>query len=278
VPLLGIAFAPGCYVQTQRFPGPLVATEDPLPAGTLDLLEPGPEEALLVRHADQVLVRAAGTSAPWPLRFHDKRVRIAAGSWVQTGWGGRAELILADGSRIELSDTGSGVLGSESRREPLFALRDVTRASFYFAEAAQVALPGGAILASDSGPFVLERTGEHTMRLRNRSLRAGRVAFRDTVLDLAPGETAELAVPPSGSTPFQLDPAFRRLETDYGAIEVRGELEVLAAETGARLRALGEHEILAHGLVLRLDPGDEVWIQGIGRRELRAANQLEGNE
>ncbi len=267
-----LAVAPGCYIRTQRFPGPLEPAADPLPAGTADLVAPGPEEALVVRLSDPVLVRAAEASAPRALKFHDKRARLTAGAWVQTGANGKAEVLLADGGRVELAGTGAGVLGSESRREPSFLLRDVTRASFTFVEPSQVALPGGALLAADNGPFVLERVEARVLRLRNRSLGTGRIAYRDALVDLAPGEVIDLALPPGGTAPFQRDPAFRTLVTDDAPIETRGELEVLAADSGARLRALGPHEILAHGLVLRLDPGDEVLIQGIGERRPRASD------
>lgn len=268
---LALVAAPGCYIRTQRFPGPLEPTVDPLPGGTRELVAPGPEEALVVRLADPVLVRSADAAAPRALKFHDKRARLSAGGWVQTGPNGKAEVLLADGARVELSGTAAGVLGSESRREPSFLLRDVTRAAFTFVEPAQVALPGGALLAADSGPFVLERVEPAVLRLRNRSVGTGRIAYRDALVDLAPGESIDLALPPSGTAPFQRDPAFRTLVTDDAPIETRGELEVLEADAGARLRAVGPHEILAHGLVLRLDPGDEVIIRGIGERRTRAA-------
>lgn len=274
--LLALTLGPGCYVRTQRFPGPLEPTVDPLPRGTADLVEAGPEEALIVRLSDPVLVRPAGTAATRALKFHDKRARLAAGAWVQTGAGGKAEVLLGDGARVELSGTCAGVLGSESRREPAFTLRSVTRATFSFVAPAQVALPGGALLAADTGPFVVEGLGPHELRLRNRSLGSGRIAYRDVLIDLAPGEAVDLAIPPSGTAPFQRDPAFRTLVTDDAPIETRGELEVLEAESGARLRALGPHEIVAHGLVLRLDTGDEVIIQGIGERKARAVDSGTG--
>jgi hypothetical protein len=266
--LLALTLGPGCYAKTQRFPGVLEPTVDPLPPGTLDLYEPGPEEALVVRHADSVFVRPAGSTAPRSLQFHDKRERVTAGTWVQTGSNGKVEVLLAGGARVELSGVGSGSIGSESRREPLFRIRDVTLATLSANEAGQLAqfeLPGGARLATEAGPFVLERRGEHVVRLRNRSLGVGRVAYRDVLFDLAPGEVVDLALPPSGTAPFQRDPGFRTLATDDRTpLELRGEVEVLAAETGARLRAIGPHEIMAHGLVLRLDEGDEVLFEGLG--------------
>jgi hypothetical protein len=268
VSLLALALGPGCYMGTQRFPGVLEPTVDPLPRGTLELYEPGPEEALVVRHADSVFVRVAGSTVPRSLQFHDKRERVSAGSWVLTGSNGKVEVLLAGGARVELTGVGSGSIGSESRREPLFRLRDVSRATLSASETGELAqfeLPGGARLATDAGPFVLERLGEDIVRLRNRSLGVGRVAYRDVLFDLAPGEVVDLALPPSGTAPFQRDPGFRTLPTDDRTpLEVRGEVEVLQAETGARLRATGPHEILAHGLVLRLDEGDEVFFHGLG--------------
>lgn len=269
--------ASGCYVQTQRFPGRLTPVVDPLPDGTTALFEPGPEEVLIVRHADSVTVRAAGASAGRPLEFHDKRARLSAGAWVQTGPSGMAEVIFASGARLELSGAASGAVGSESRREPLFRLREVTRASFTTEESAQLELPGGARLATDSGPFVFERVAERTLRVRNRSIGMGRIAFRDQIFELAPGEVIDLAEPPSGTAPIQRDPGFRLLPTDYAPIEIRGEVEILAAESGARLRAVGAHEIAAHGLVLRLDPGDEVLIEGIGAPRVGANPGVTGN-
>jgi hypothetical protein len=268
-------------VRTQRVPGVLEPTVDPLPAGTLELYEPGPEEALVVRHADSVFVRPAGSTVPRSLQYHDKRERVNAGSWVMVGSNGKVEVLLAGGARVELSGVGSGSIGSESRREPLFRVRDVTLATLSASEIGQRALfelPGGARLATEAGPFVLERRGEHIVRLRNRSLGVGQVAYRDVLFDLAPGEVVDLALPPSGTAPFQRDPGFRTLATDDRTpLELRGEVEVLEAETGARLRAIGPHEILAHGLVLRLDEGDEVLLQGLGGAPEAAPEQPQGS-
>ncbi len=278
LPAVLLALAAGCSMRTQRLPTILEPTVDPLPRGTLDLFEGGPEEALVVRHSDLVQIRAVGASAPRSLEFHDKRARVNAGAWVITGPNGRAEVLLAGGARVELSGPCVGVIGSESRREPHFRLRDVTLASLSasgFNQLAQFELPGGARLATETGPFVVERVADDVIRLRNRSLALGRVAYRDELFDLAPGEVVDLALPPSGTAPFQRDPGFRMLPTDDAPLEFRGEVEVMAAEDGARLRATGPHEILAHGLVLRLNEGDEVTLKGLGRAPRGAAQGAE---
>ena len=87
---------------------------------------------------------------------------------------------------------------------------------------------------------------------------------RDKIEDRLAGEVVDLALPPSGTAPYEVDPGFRTVLTDDAPLEVRGEVEVRSAEVGARLRALGPHEIVGHGQILRLDEGDEVWIRGIG--------------
>ena len=53
--------------------------------------------------------------------------------------------------------------------------------------------------------------------------------------------------------------------------ELRGELEVLASRDGARMRAVGDSEITGYGLVIRLDPGDEILLEGLGSTEERQA-------
>ena len=265
--LAALLSASSCYIRTQRFPGPLEPAVDPLPAGTLSMFEPGTEDITVIRHADPVLVRAAGSSAPYELRFHSKQARVRAGSWVQTGAGGRAEILLGSGARILLSGTGSVVFGSESRLEPAAVIRDVTRATIDFLEGEQVRLPGGAVLASTGGPFVVERLGPHLIRLRNRAGNDdGQVAYRDIQFVLRGGEVVDLAVPDGGTAPYERDPGFRTIVTDHRpALEVHGQVEVQPAEVGARLRALdADTEIVGHGQVLRLDSGDEVWFRALG--------------
>ncbi|MEZ6013724.1 MAG: hypothetical protein R3F49_01305 [Planctomycetota bacterium] len=262
-----MALQSGCYIQTQRFPGALDPTVDPLGPGSSTLYEAGPEEALIVRHADTVMVRPAGGTATRMLEFHDKRTRLSSGSWIFTGPTGKVEVLLPGGARLELTGTAACVIGSESRRDPIFRLRQLSRATITCEESAQFELPGGARLACDTGPFVLEQVGERVLRLRNRSIGLGRVAYRDELFDLAPGEVVDLALPPSGTAPFARDPGFRTLTTDSAPLEIRGELEVLEEEAGARLRAVGPNEIVGYGLVLRLDEGDEVLFEGLGPRE-----------
>ena len=60
------------WVSSQRWPEPMENLHDPLPPGEGDLFPPGPEEVRIVRHADPVQVRAAGSSASFPLSHRRK--------------------------------------------------------------------------------------------------------------------------------------------------------------------------------------------------------------
>ena len=107
----------GCYIRTQRFPEPMQATVDPLPPGTQDLYPEGPEEALVIRHADPVQIRPAGLSSSFPLPFYDKQARVNSGSWVFSGAGGRVEVLWPTSSSLVLFGKCTGVIGSPSSSE-----------------------------------------------------------------------------------------------------------------------------------------------------------------
>lgn len=272
--LLGVFFAvatPGCYIDTQRYPGVLRPSKKPLPAGARETFERGPEEAYVIRHSDSVSVRMAETTSTVALRWYDKRTRIPAGSWVYTGPQGFAEVLLPGATDVQLRGNCAGVVGSESRREPIFTFMGVSDASILFGELCQVQLPGGALLEADNGLFVLERIEERVLRVANRSGRPGTVAYRDTILRLEPSETVDLALLDVGSAPFETDPDSRDVLTDGGRVQLRGEVDVLASRDGARLRAAGDSEISGYGLVIRLDPGDEILFEGLGSADERRA-------
>lgn len=253
----------GCYIDTQRHPGPMEATVDPLPPGTTDLYPAGPEEVLVVRISDPVYVRRPGEASSYPLYFYRKQARMNAGSWVFSGAGGRAEVLYADNSTITLFGLGSGVVGSPSRQEPLFDLRQVERARIELTSLQQVRLLGGAILESETGPFILERPEEGILRIRNRSKGEGRIAYRDEVVALDPGQVLDMPLLDSGTGPSDPLAGFQRLAGADGPLEVRGEVELLSDPDGVRLRATGEHEVRGYGLRVRLDPGDEVIFGGL---------------
>ena len=74
-----------------------------------------------------------------------------------------------------------------------------------------------------------------------------------------------------GTAPFEVDPDTRDVVTDGGRVQLRGDVDVLSSHDGARIRAVGESEVTGYGLVIRLDPGDEILLEGLGSADERRA-------
>ncbi len=141
---------------TQRWPGPMEPLVDPLPSGDRELYLAGPEELLVMRHADPCQVRPAGYASAFPLTFYKKSLRVHSGSCVYSAPGGRIEVLWPNGSSVVLSGRGAGIIGSKSRGEPAFIFQQVERADIHMQERDQVELVGGARLSAEGGPFRLE--------------------------------------------------------------------------------------------------------------------------
>ncbi len=267
----GLGVLPGCYIDTQRYPGVLRPSKRPLPPGARDSFTRGPEEAYVVRHSDLVSVRKAETMQTVALRWYDRSTEVPAGSWVYTGPKGFAEVLLPGATEVQLRGNCAGVVGSESRRDPIFTFVSVADGSVRFGESGRVQLPGGALLEADNGLFVLEMVDPKVLRVANRSGRPGTVAYREEVMQLKPSETVDLALLDVGTAPFELDPDTRDLVTDGGPVQLRGDVDVLTSRDGARMRAVGDSEIMGYGQVIRLDPGDEILLEGLGSTDERRA-------
>ena len=224
-----------------------------------------------MRHSDSVSVRKAETMQTVALRWYDRTTEVPAGSWIYTGPKGFAEVLLPGATEVQMRGNGAGVVGSESRRDPIFTFVSVVDASVRFGESGRVQLPGGALLEADNGLFVLEMVGPKVLRVANRSGRPGIVAYREDLLQLKPSETVDLALLDVGTAPFEVDPDTRDLVTDGGRVQLRGDVDVLTSHDGARMRAAGDSEIMGYGLVIRLDPGDEILLEGLGSADERRA-------
>ncbi len=247
----------GCYVSTQRYPGPMRAQVNPLPPGARDRYPAGVEEVLIVRIADPVHVRRPGEVASFPLHFYSKQARMNAGSWVFSGAGGRCEVLFGDGGSVRLLGHGSGVVGSPSRGEPLFFFHECEQAVLNISKGQQVRLLGGVLLDAETGPFVVETHASGIMRVRNRSKGQGRLACRDEVFTLSPGDVIDLPLLESGMAPLELDPSFQ-VQTDLDRqLSFRGNVDLRNKRGGVALRAKGEHEVRGHGLRIRLGPEDD---------------------
>jgi hypothetical protein len=263
---LALPLVTGCWAKTQRYPAPMLPEVEPLPPGTTDLYPAGPEEAIVTRMADPVFARRPGEASSFPLYYYRKQVRLNAGSWVFCGAGGRVEILYPEGTSITLFGRGAGVIGSESRGEPLFFLRECDRVVLTLAKGQQVRMLGGAVLTAEGGPIALEHMSDNVMRVTNRSLAAARVAYRDQVFLLDPAEVVHLPVLDSGTGPMEQALDFRTVQVAGQPVQLRGAVELIEDPRGTRLKATGEHEVLALGLRLRLDPGDEVLLSDLSAR------------
>ncbi len=243
---------------TQRVPGPMASDRDPLPAGDSGSHAPGPEEVLVLRHADPVQVRPAALSSSFPLSFHDKDLRVNSGSGVYSAPGGRAEVLWPGGNSVVLSGRSAGIVGSKSRGESAFLFRQIERAVVDFKSEDQVELLGGARLSAKSGPFLLDHVRPDILRVKNQSKLAGEIAYRDAVLLLDPGEVVDLPLLQGGASPIQSDPGLATTQGPGFPVAWSGQVDVAKDAEGVRVRALGDHEVRGLGLRVRMERDEEV--------------------
>ncbi len=267
-----VALSPACggpwrwpWGNTQRWPGPMEPLSDPLPSGDRELYAPGPEELLVLRHADPCQVRPAGYASAFPLTFYKKSLRLNSGSCVYAAPGGRIEVLWPNGSSIALSGRGAGIIGSKSRGEPAFIFQQVDRAEIQLQERDQVELVGGARLSAEGGPFRLELLRRDMLRLRNQSKGSGDVAYRASVFHLDPGQIVDLPLGTTAGTPRPEPGDWQTASAGGLSIEWQGALERLDEPGQLGLRATGEHEIRALGLRLRLERDEEVRFRPLGQ-------------
>jgi hypothetical protein len=245
---------------------------DPLPPGDAAVHPAGPEEVSLIRHADPVQVRPAGALSGHPLSFYEKKVRLTAGGAVIVAAGGRAEVLWPGGSSIVLFGRGIGWVGSQSRGEPMFEFQEVERASLDLHEGDQVRLLGGSILSGASGPYLLERTPEGTMWVRNQSKGSVRLAFREELFELGPGQGVLLPLLSEGAAPFSDDPALQRVNGPGFSVRLLGDLEVAEESEAGMLRVNATtpsnepREVRGLGVRVKLSTGDSAVFSGMGSR------------
>lgn len=263
--LLAALCAGGCLnLSTQRWPGPMRAASKSLPAGDAVEHAAGPEEVTLLRHADPVSYRPAGTLSGIPMAFFDKTQRLTAGGAVIVAPGGLAEVVWSDGSSISLSGYGIGWVASPSRGEPLFELQEVTRARIALGKPGQVRLVGGSILRGSSGPYLLERQTQNTLLVHNQSKGNVFLEYRDTSFELGPGQVLELPLLEHGAAPLAVDPQLRK-DPRWNDVWFSGGVELspegqgafraqLRAPAGALAELQAESELVARGVRLRLEP------------------------
>lgn len=249
---------------TQRWPGAMENAVDPLPPGEAHLFEEGPEEVLVLRHADPVKVRPTGLSAGYPLTFYRKSVRVHAGSEVSSAPGGRIEVLWSNGNSIVLFDGGAGVVGSPSKGQSSFIFLNCERARIELKEADQIELMAGARLSASTGPFTLERTRSDVLRVSNQSKGVGEVLFRDAAIRLDPGQEVDLALLSAGGKPMQVDSGQKMVEGAGYTVRWSGSVDAVREGDTVRVRALGDNEIQANGVHLRLEKDEVARFEGLG--------------
>lgn len=254
------------FWSTQEHPGPMEDAVDPLPIGAQADYPEGVEEVLVVRHADPVKVRPAGRTAGYPLTFYEKSVRMHSGSSVAVAHGGRAEILWNDGSSILISGRSLGLVGSPSRGESLLVFFEVEAAQIQLAAEEQIDLLGGARLSASGGPIVLERARGDILRVRNQSKTSARVAFREDVIDLDPGQSVDLPLLSAGGRPTRSATSADLVSGPGFPVLLTGAVEADADANRVRVQAVGEHEIEALGQKVRLERGEEVDFSGLGPR------------
>ncbi|MDP6540242.1 MAG: hypothetical protein QF903_11785 [Planctomycetota bacterium] len=253
------------YIPTQRTAGPMESVGADLSPGTRGLLLPGPEEVLVVRHADPVQLRPAGELSAFPLRFYEKSRRVTAGSWIHSAPGGRAEVLWPDGGSLVLFGRTTGIVASPSRGEPLFVFLELERADITLTSEEQIELPGGALLVASSGPFVIELRRDDVLRVSNQSKVAGELAFRDRVFGIDPSQGIDVPLLSIGGEPVEPNPGTALGGGSGFTVEVQGDVEAERDEHGWRLTAGGsEHEVGALGVRLRLGRGETALVRGLG--------------
>ena len=222
---------------TQRFPGPMSAVVQPLPRGDYSAGPYGPQEVIVIRLSDPVVVRQAGATAGYPLTVYQKQERLRSGASVLCAAGGRCEIMWPnEASSVLIFDEGVCDVGEPSRGEPLVSFKKLTRVRVLLAKDASVGLMGGAILrgaaGESSGPFLLDRTRDDIVKLTNQSKLPCTVSFREEELVLSPGEVMRLPLLEAGGAPIPRDPAEAEVVVGASTVIVLGEVQ--ADEGGLR--------------------------------------------
>ena len=268
LPLLAACIADNRWprIQTQKWPAPMNYTRgavDEVQVQGVISSEPGIEEVLVVRYGDPVQVRPAGSSAAYPLAFHDKEVRLQAGSWVLCSPGGKVEVLWNSGSSVTMSGRTTGLIGSPARGEPTFAFVEIENALISVGVGDQVRLLGGAILSAERGPVAVERLVSGVLRVENQSKGEANLLFRDASFRLDPGQEIHLPLLSAGGEPFGESAQLNSFGEHGGMVEFEGRVTVSGHPDGALLSSSGDHEIRGFGLQLQLAEGDELLMHGV---------------
>jgi len=249
--------------RSQVLPGPMDSLYDPMPAGESSFYPEGPEEVIVIRHADPCRVRPAGISSSYPLSFYNKSTRLHSGSSIYSASGGRIEVLWPNSTSIVLSGEGSGVIGATSRGEPTFIIRAVERAVITLREGEEVELLGGSVLTASSGPLVLEHGAREVLRVRNQSKESAQIAFRSETVLLEPGEVVDLPLLSAGAAPSVEVVEMESLKGVGFRAQLRGACEVEERDGTLSIHSQESSELHALGVRIHLEAGESVTLDGL---------------
>jgi hypothetical protein len=111
---------------------------------------------------------------------------------------------------------------------------------------------------------VLERVRDDVLRVSNQSKLVGEVLFRDASIRLDPGQVVDLALLSAGGKPIQADTGQKVVEGAGYSVRWSGSVEAEREGDAVRVRALGENEIQANGVHVRLEKDEVVRFEGLG--------------
>ncbi|MSR63273.1 MAG: hypothetical protein EXS08_12595 [Planctomycetes bacterium] len=250
----------------QRLPGPLLLPTEP---AALSAAPSGVPAVTVQRDSDPVWVRRPGERGDVELPFYKKRERLASGTLVRTGAGGRAELLWSpDATALVLFDEGRLTLGDVERGEPLVRFHSLTHALLTLTPEDRIELLGGARLSGDAseptGPILLECVPGAILRVTNQSKRSAQIAFRDARLELGPGESIDVPVLASGGAPLDSSEP-QRLEVFGQPVLVQGRTERSDEADGVRLTALEPTRVHGFGIEAVLEAQQSLRFSGLAR-------------
>jgi len=252
------------WFDSQRWPGPMEAEVHPLPPGDATRYPRGPEEVRVLRHADPVHVRMADSAGSVPMSFRRKELRVPAGSGVACSDGGRAEVLWGNGTSMILSGRSDGIVGSPSRGEPSFVLRDIDQVRFDPTTEDLYELMGGAMLRVRDGPVRVTRVRPDVIRVSNEAKHATQITFLGETIVLDPGHAVDLPILSTHEAPEKSATKLVWMQgPGFGA--ERAESAELAAD-GRALVARGTGDVRALGVRVRLDAGAEARFTGLPAR------------
>jgi hypothetical protein len=132
-------------------------------------------------------------------------------------------------------------------------------------EGDRVRLMGGAELTGSSGPYVLERLKDRKLAVYNQSKGELRVAFREELFTLDPGQKVVLPLLSASGAPIRPDPNGKDASGPGFVVRVSGSIEPLTLSGGLGFSSSGESRLSGLGQRIELQAGESSSFSGFER-------------